>query len=159
MDSTTFIRILESSQNKILDGAAKDIMDWGKLKHNKECLELFLRHNVAVVYSESNGGETLVSSNLTYLGHLNRQRVQSNKSKVVKMMASSPKFASILKSRNPNIVRTWDLIENTKIEIPMDRLWSIQRWIGLNNDNIPVMSLMTNEILSKGKVSASDDRA
>lgn len=159
MDSNTFIQILESSRNKILGGAAKDIMDWGKLKHNKECLELFLRHNVAVVYSESVGKESLVSSNVMYLGYLNRQRIQANKSKVVKMMTSSPKFASILKSRNQNIVRTWDLIENTKIEIPMDRLWSIQRWIGLNKDNIPAMALMTGEILSKGKVSVNDSRA
>lgn len=149
MDASTFMDILEKSKNKLLESAAADIADWSKLRHDKECLELFLGHNVAVVFVEGMG-EFLVSSNPVYLHYLNGQRVEKNKNKVVKM-AMSPKFAKLLKSRNQAIVRTWDLIKNNKLEIPMESTWAIRRWVGVNKDNIPALAVATDEILQRGK--------
>ena len=68
------------------------------------------------------------------------------------MISSSPKFAAMLKSKNKNIVRTWNLITNKPVEIQMDNAWFIRRWIGLNKENIGAMAIATNEILSKGKL-------
>ena len=130
MTASQFIEKLQNSGNKLLDGVAKDLMDWSKLKHNKECLELFLSHNIAVVFVENGGAgeEYLVSSNPTYLTYLNGQRVERNKNKVVRILSSSPKFAKIFKSSNQKIVRTWNLIKNNKLEIPMTGNWAIRRW-------------------------------
>lgn len=147
MDAKRFITLLERSQNTLLRSAAKDIEDWSKLKHNKECLEYFLRHTIAVV--TFGGSEVLVSSNAAYLGYLNGLRNPESKSKVVRV---SPKFESILRSRNPGIVRTWDLIKNRKVEIQMDEMWSIMTWIGVNRENIQPMASATREILDKSKV-------
>ena len=150
MDANKFIDILESSDNKLLHGAAKDIMDWSKLRHDKESLELFLKYNIAVVYVEDMG-EFLVSSNVQYLYYINNQRVQKTKNKVVKMMSSSTRFAKLLKSSQNGLVRTWDLIGNTKCEIPMTALWAVRRWIGIDRENIQALAIATDEILSKSK--------
>lgn len=154
MDANQFIDILEESKNKLLNGMAKDVAVWSNLSHTKEHLELFLRHNLVVVYFEPKrnyGVEVLVSSNPCYLSYINGQRTQKTKNKVVKLMSSSPKYAKILKSSDNNIVRTWNLITNDKVEIPMANTWAIHRWVSINEENIEALAIASAEILEKGK--------
>ena len=153
MTAQTFIKLLKNSKNKLLEATSEDIMDWSKLKHNKECLELFLSYNIAIV--KFNGDEYLVSSNLPLLSYLDRQRIVKNKNRVARVMSSSPRYSKLLKSKNQEIVRTWNLITNNKVEIPMNSTWSIvaPKWIGVNSSNSGPLAIAITEILEKGKIS------
>lgn len=123
-------------------GFASNLEIVEKLKHDKEGLEWFLRHDVSKIRVD--GKDYLCTSNSKYIELLDKLRVVKNKSSAVRMFSRANKLKALLKSRNPEIVRTWDLIENRKLEIKMNSLWSIPRdklWICIDD--------MTKESVSK----------
>lgn len=153
MRPEAFLDVLHESNDKVLKAMAKHMYDWDKLVHDKSCLELFLRCNVAVVFHEKDGQREVnaVSSDPALLEALDRMRVERNRNKVVRMIASSPKYAKILKSKRRDLVRTWDLISNKDVEIDMKSSWAIGRFIGTNVDDADVLAKAISDILERGK--------
>lgn len=153
MSPEDFLGVLNESKDEVLKALSRHVYDWSNLVHDKSCLELFLRCNVAVIFHETEGQRTVhaVSSDQALLEALDRMRVGRNRNKVVRMIASSPKYAKILKSKRRDLVRTWDLIANKDVEIDMKSKWAIGRFIGTNVDDADVLAKAISDILERGK--------
>lgn len=160
-----FLSILEKTDNSLLKSMASEIPLWQKIRSNfnsvKDYLEFFLSKNIAVIRAKTKYGvgEYLVSSNPVFLHYLNGQRIEKNKNKVVRLIKSNSKFSNLLKTKNNQRIRTWDLIKNEKMDVDIDKNLAICRMIGLNDNNLEQLSIEVNSIISKGKNSKNEYRA
>ena len=147
-----FKQLLESSKNLALKKMSGDIEDWSKLAHEKGCLELILRKNVVLlkVWKGNFPNEYLVSSDENYVGFLDRNRNPEKQSGLVRKMFSDPRYRSFLKTKRKEIVRTWDLVANDKLEVRMSERWEILGWVGIQEGNEEIMGTITADILKKG---------
>ena len=65
----------------------------------------------------------------------------------------------MLKTKNNQRIRTWDLIKNEKMDVDIDKNLAICRMIGLNDNNLEQLSIEVNSIISTGKNSKNEYRA
>ena len=127
-----------------------------KLKREKKDLEWFLRHDVSKIRVD--GKDYIFTSNSKYIELLDKLRVVKNKSSAVKMFTRANTLKRFLKSDNPKIVRTWDLIENKKFDIKLDSMmWSIPKdelWIcidDMRNEKVAkLLEIITTEVITRG---------
>lgn len=163
MNAESFISILENSKNRILvkmasqlrgainmnSESTKSILSIGENIRLKEKFERLL--SSSIVHVEHEGSTYILSSNVILMHHLEIRRNAKNRNRVVKSIGRSAKFNKLIKSKNPNIVRTWDLVANDKYEIKLDSKWRILGWDIVSSDNIEILSDRINYILNKGK--------
>lgn len=163
MNAENFITSLEKSKNRVLvkmasqlrgamnvkSESAKSILSIGEDIPLKLKFERLLTSSIVNV--EHDGSTYLLSSNTILMHHLESRRNPKNKNKVVRAIGRSAKFNGIIKSKNPNIVRTWDLVANDKHAIRLDSKWRILGWIVVSSDNIELLSDSVNYILNKEK--------
>lgn len=163
MDADNFIRTMSASKNEFMTSMAtqlmgaidmnssdsKSILGIGEDESIKTKFERFLSACIANI--NQNGTTFILSSNVLLMHHLERRRAAKNRNSVVNAIGRSAKFNGIIRSRNPKIVSTWDLVSNDKHVIKLDSRWSIVGWVAVTRDNIELLSHAVNYILEKGK--------
>ena len=147
MTAESFARALENSRNGILKSAADSLGKWSRLAHNKECLELFLNHNIARVEFVSKDGkkkEAICCSNTSFVRLFNMNLDTVDK----KELENVPKMRSDgMKSSSSHAVYTWNLLANDYFTIPL-KSWKIVSFVEIDEKNM----LLVNEVV-KGIVS------
>jgi hypothetical protein len=163
MDAREFIALLRKSGNRILENMAdslegavdktspeaQSILSIGEAIPMKQKLERFLSSVVA--YMEHDGKPMLLSSSVVLLHHLEARRAAKNRNRVVGLIGRSARFTRIIRSTNPHLVRTWDLVENDKHSIPVESKWRVLGWIVITSDNVDILSDSVNAILTRGE--------
>lgn len=164
MDAEELISLLAKSKNRFLVGmssqlrgnvdmdqnVSKSVLGLGEDIPIKAKLERLL--SSSIVNMKHDGVPYLLSSNVLLMHHLEKRRNPKNRNSVVSAIGRSSKFNSILRSRNQNIVRTWDLVLNDKHTIKLDSKWSILGWILVSSDNFELLGDSINYIISKGNL-------
>jgi predicted membrane chloride channel (bestrophin family) len=147
MNISDYITVLKKSKNKLLSKYSDSIEMWGKLTRTKQNLERLFKYNIVELVYERK--VHWVTSSAKILKYLNGQRRTKDKSKVVSMITSSPKYEKILKSDDPLKIRTWDLEKNNKLEINIDKLGSIG--LIFSTSDLEVLNEITSNVLAKDK--------
>lgn len=139
------ISTMRNSGNKLLQTEAADISQWGKLKHNKECLETFLNYNIAELsFKTKDGKDTNVvcTANTTLVKVLSLKR-KSDKKKAIKLKSNG------IHTKDSLSVNVWDLVEN-KMKTVSLKSWQIINFITIREENILILDEVLHDILKKG---------
>ena len=151
MTFETFLEVLANSNNRLLVSNAKNSRDWNNLKHNKECLELFLNHNLSEVFftaEDGNERRIIASSNTTLIKMFSIKRGPS----YTKEIASLRKKASPgIHTKSPFNVLTWDFMNNRYCTIPTRGMWYLGNWITISEDNVALLNETIRDILENTK--------
>lgn len=127
--------------DKLLTESKEDIEKWGKLKHNKECLELFLANNIAeILFETKDKGEIkmLLTSNVELVKRLNR---------VVPPITPIPTDNDdIFKCKAKNMVLTWNIPFNKFASIHGSK-WQIMNFITIKKENVELLHEALNNLI------------
>lgn len=139
-----FIKLMRESDNELLKAEARDLAKWSKLKHTRECLELFLEFNVAEISFKTKDGEDrelLCTSNaaLAKLLQMSSQEPEA-KAKAAKLRGS------VIKSKDKSCVLTWD-VENGKFASIWLDSWQIDNFIEISPDNALLLDALCRRVL------------
>jgi len=147
----TFLETLAASNNRLLVSNSKDATQWNKLKHNKECLELFLNHNISEVFFVASDGterRIIASSNTTLIKMfcLKKGSTYDNQISRLRKLKSSG-----IHTKSSLSVLTWDFIKNDYCTIPLSKMWYLGNWITISEDNISILNETMKDILENTK--------
>lgn len=120
MSEASLIRLLRESDDEIKQAESRDLSKWSKLKHTRECLELFLEFNLAQVSFQTADGEdrTLLCTSNAALAKL----LQMADGKPEAREKAAKLRGSAIKSKDKSGVLTWD-VENGKFATISMKSW------------------------------------
>ena len=148
MDTKTFIARLSESKDILLRSASDSLGKWNKMKHNKECLETFLNHNIALLEFVSEKNEkvrAVCCSNTTFVGILNMNLGSVD----VKSRKNLPKVKSDgMRSRSTTSVTTWNLLKHNFFTVPL-KSWKIVSFVEIDEGNMLLVDEIVKDILGK----------
>lgn len=139
---SNIIQTLRESNAELLKAESKDLARWSKLKHIKQDFELFLQFNIAEIEFKTVDGndDSVVCTSNTALIKILDTKKPEDKKKLVKFRGPS------LKSKDPNSVLTWDLVNNSYKTIYLNS-WQIVNFISISPDNVLVLDELIKKIL------------
>ena len=148
MDAKTFISRLSDSGDVLLKSASDSLGRWSGMKHNKECLETFLNHNIALLEFVSAKNEKVLAvccSNTTFVGLFNMNLDSMD----VKAREKLPKVMSNgMRSRSTTSVTTWNLLKHNYFTIPL-KSWKIVSFVEIDGENMLLLDKIVKDILQK----------
>lgn len=139
------IEKIKAKGNKLLESELESAKKWSKLKHNKECLELFLTYNVTELMfkpKQSDEYKSIICTSNKRLINL----YSAVKDKERKIALATP-FNGIHTDDQLSIM-TYDLVDGKIKTIPI-RAWMIKNFITLDEKNVPVLDVVIKECLKK----------
>jgi len=145
-----FIDILAKSDDKILQSMSENISVWNKLKHNKECLELFLNNNVAEIHYKTKTGDkkrTVACSNTTLIKMFSLKKDTNYNKKLNDLKKMKSKG---IHTRDTTSVLSWNFLRNGYVTINL-KDWQIGRFITINDDNISILNETLKNLLENPK--------
>lgn len=151
MKFETFLETISKSNNRLLVSNAKHSGEWGNLKHNKECLELFLNHNLSEVFFTAEDGKErriIASSNTTLIKMFSLKKGPSYTKEIASL---TKKASSGIHTKSPFSVLSWDFINNRYCTIPTRGMWYLGNWITISEDNISLLNETIRDILENTK--------
>lgn len=139
-----FIKLMRESDSELLKAEARDLAKWSKLKHTRECLELFLEFNVAEISFKTKDGEDrelLCTSNaaLAKLLQIADPKPEAQ-TKAAKLRGAA------IKSKDCSCVLTWD-VENGKFASIWLDSWQIENFIEISPDNVLLLDKLCRQVL------------
>lgn len=125
--------MMRESDSELLKAESRDLAKWSKLKHTRECLELFLEFNIAEVSFRTRDGEdrTLVCTSNAALAKL----LQSASMEAEDRQKTAKLRGSAIKSKDKSCVLTWD-VENSKFTSIWLDSWQIDNFIEISPENV-----------------------
>lgn len=136
---------MANSGNKAVEAASHDVASWSKLKHNKQDLEFFLKHNlVHLKFKVKNGAtfkEIVCTSNTRFI------KVFSSVKESQKKKALNEKFDGI-STKDPTSVLTFNLVDNKYNTVDLSQ-WEIVFFLTIKEDNIEILDKVANELLKR----------
>lgn len=136
---------MAGSGNKAVEAASHDVTSWSKLKHNKQDLEFFLKHNlVHLKFKVKNGAtfkEIVCTSNTRFI------KVFSSVKESQKKKALNEKFDGI-STKDPTSVLTFNLVDNKYNTVDLSQ-WEIVFFLTIKEDNIEILDKVANELLKR----------
>lgn len=139
-----FIKLMRESDSELLKAEARDLAKWSKLKHTRECLELFLEFNLAEISFKTKDGEdrTLLCTSNAALAKLLKMADPKPEARV----KTATLRGAAIRSKDKSCVLTWD-VENGKFASIWLDSWQIEDFIEISPDNVLLLDKLCRQIL------------
>lgn len=135
---------IRESNSLLLKAEGADIVQWSKLRHTKNDLELFLQFNIAEIeFRKIDGSDDniICTSNAALLKILETKK-KTDKEKLINFRGSG------INTKDIRSVMTWDLVDNKYKTISLNA-WQIKNFISINPKNILLLDELINKIIKR----------